>query len=427
MTKLLSRFPFLAVVALTLAMAACVSDSEIVLRDGPPGVAGSRFSDPDVVVELTASVFDWEVIPGETVTVWGYNQQYPGPTINATRGDKVRVTVHNELPEATTIHWHGFDVPWDQDGVDGLAQPAIQPGETWVYEFVATDAGTHMYHSHTNSMEQVQRGLIGALIIHPKRDARGYDHEYVFALHEIEGWFTINGKSFPATMANDMMLVKTGDKILIRMFNAGQVNHPMHLHGHQFRIVAIDGNDIDFKLVQNTYDIAPGMVVDVEIIADNPGTWMFHCHTLPHTTNRGVYPGGMVLMMDYTDHTSYFDEQVASGGDTGGHDPDTTPIPAGEVVKVSGSVEIVATDFAFDLPQFRVDAGQPLEITLRNAGVAIHNLTFKDAPYSSFKVELNAGQRDTASITFTEPGEYDFYCDIPGHENLGMSGTVYVE
>ncbi|MCI0825680.1 MAG: multicopper oxidase domain-containing protein, partial [Chloroflexi bacterium] len=103
-----------------------------------------------------------------------------------------------------------------------------------------------------------------------------------------------------------------GERILIRMINAGNLHHPMHLHGHQFKVVQLDGNPLTNPLVVNTQNIAPGQTVDVEVSGTNPGTWVFHCHVISHVTNRGVYPGGMLIALDYEDHTSYFDEQAAA-------------------------------------------------------------------------------------------------------------------
>ncbi|MCH8841193.1 MAG: multicopper oxidase domain-containing protein, partial [Planctomycetes bacterium] len=111
--------------------------AQVALGDGPAGVAGSRFTDPDLEVNLTADVVQWEVLDGEFVEVWVYNGQYPGPEIRVKEGDKVRVNLTNNLPEATTIHWHGLEVPNDQDGVPGITQPDIPTGGSWTYEFVA--------------------------------------------------------------------------------------------------------------------------------------------------------------------------------------------------------------------------------------------------------------------------------------------------
>lgn len=286
--------------------------AQVALGDGPAGVAGSRFADPDVEINLTADVVQWEVLDGEFVEVWGYNGQYPGPEIRVKVGDKVRINLTNNLPEATTIHWHGLEVPNDQDGVPGITQPDIPSGGSWTYEFVAPKAGTAMYHTHSNTFKQLSKGLFGAFIVEPREGLPQYDREYTLLLHEINGFYTINGHSFPKTLEDSLLKIKTGERILVRMINAGQLHHPMHLHGHQFNVVQLDSNPLASPMVVNTQDIAPGQTVDVEIDGSNPGTWVFHCHVIHHVTNKGVYPGGMLIALDYEDHTSYFDEQAAS-------------------------------------------------------------------------------------------------------------------
>ncbi len=275
------------------------------------GEPGHVFDDPEVEIEFTASVVDWEVYPGETVEAWVYNGQYPGPEIRVTEGQKVRLTITNELPEATTIHWHGLDVPNDQDGVPGITQPDIAPGETWTYEFAAERVGTTVYHTHSNTAKQLAKGLFGFFIVEPL-EALDYDREYTMALHEIAGAYTINGKSFPATLDDSTLLIKEGETILVRFANMGSQYHPFHLHGHQFLVMNIDGNPMPDGWRQNTIDIPPGQTVDVVIEGTNPGTWTFHCHIVPHVTNKGEYPGGMLTLLDYEDHTSYFEEQAAA-------------------------------------------------------------------------------------------------------------------
>ncbi len=286
--------------------------AQVALGDGPAGVAGSRFNDPDVEIDLTADVVQWEVLDGEFVEVWAYNGQYPGPEIRVKVGDKVRINLTNNLPEATTIHWHGLEVPNDQDGVPGITQPDIPAGGSWTYEFVAPKAGTSMYHTHSNTLKQLTKGLFGAFIVEPREGLPQYDREYTLLLHETGGFYTINGHSFPKTLEDSLLKIKTGERVLIRMINAGQAHHPMHLHGHQFTVVQLDGNPLTNPLVVNTQDIAPGQTVDVEVLGTNPGTWVFHCHIILHVTNKGQYPGGMLIVLDYEDHTSYFEEQAAS-------------------------------------------------------------------------------------------------------------------
>ncbi len=299
--------------AAVIALSACGGDKASA-EHGEPGFV---FQDADVVIDLTAEVMEWEVYPGETVEVWGYNGTYPGPEIRVTEGQNVRVNLINNLPEATTVHFHGLDVPNDQDGVPGITQPDVQPGETWTYEFVAARVGTSAYHTHSNTAQQLAKGLFGFFIVEPK-EGSDYDREYALGLHELSGlYYTINGVSFPSTLDANLLQIKEGERILVRLVNMGAQAHPMHLHGHQFLVVNIDGNTMPPNWKQNTVDVAPGQTVDLVVEGTNPGTWTFHCHIVPHVTNRGEYPGGMLTVLDYEDHTSYFEEQQAAAAEAG--------------------------------------------------------------------------------------------------------------
>ncbi len=276
--------------------------------------------------KLNAEAMNWEYVKGKTVVAWGYNGQIPGPEIRVTEGDKVRIVVTNKLPKATTVHWHGVDLPNDQDGVPGVTQEAIKPGATFIYEFVAKPAGTRFYHTHggaamVDEAEQLDMGLSGAFIIEPKNYAVSKpDREYTLILDEwntvgmtgmnkvigkmmsgninaIMGMaydvFTINGRAFPDT---ETLKVKKGERVRIRMINGGTSTiHPMHLHGHQFKVVAVDGNPVPLvaQLTRNTQPIHPGETYDIEFIANNPGTWLFHCHELHHAD------GGMITSVVY--------------------------------------------------------------------------------------------------------------------------------
>ncbi len=301
----------LLAVAVTLfaLIAACGGDP----ASADFGEPGFVFQDAEVEIDLTAEVVEWEVYEGETVEAWTYNGEYPGPEIRVTEGQKVRINFTNNLPEASTIHWHGLDVPNDQDGVPGITQPDVQPGESWTYEFVAERVGTGAYHTHSNTAAQLARGLMGFFIVEPK-EGLNFDREYTLMLHEIDGLYTVNGHSFPATLESDLLAIKSGERVLVRFANMGALDHPFHLHGHQFEVINIDGNPMPPDWKQNTVEISPGQTVDLIITGTNPGTWVFHCHVVPHVTNKGVYPGGMLIVLDYEDHTSYFDEQAAAAG-----------------------------------------------------------------------------------------------------------------
>jgi FtsP/CotA-like multicopper oxidase with cupredoxin domain len=250
---------------------------------------------------LVAEPVEREFAPGMTVKCWGYNGQTPGPTIEAVEGDRVRILVTNKLPEHTSIHWHGIFLPNGMDGVGGLTQPHIKPGETWAYEFDLKQHGTFMYHPHADEMVQLAVGMMGFLIIHPNRKQNSpIDRDFAIMLHE---WaihpgtyrpdpavmldfniFSFNSKVFPAT---DHLIVKTGDRVRIRLANLSMDEHPIHIHGHAFKITATDGGKIQpaGQWPETTALIPVGSTRDIEFVADAPGDWAFHCHKSHHTMN----------------------------------------------------------------------------------------------------------------------------------------------
>jgi FtsP/CotA-like multicopper oxidase with cupredoxin domain len=233
------------------------------------------------VFRLTCDEVQWEVSPGRTYAARGYNGAIPGPILRATEGERVRIIVTNNLKESTTVHWHGIYVPNNMDGVGYINQEPIKPGATFTYEFTLRNSGTHMYHSHHNSLDQVNRGLLGAFIVQPK-DAGSYppyDREWVMVLNDLSLGFTINGKSFPATEA---FAVKQGERLLIRFLNEGVMNHPMHLHGMPMQVFAKDGWPINPAQLCDTIDVAPGNRYDAIVEATEAGVWAFHCHILSH-------------------------------------------------------------------------------------------------------------------------------------------------
>jgi FtsP/CotA-like multicopper oxidase with cupredoxin domain len=247
------------------------------------------------VFNLTCDEVQWEVEPGKIVAARGYNGAVPGPILRATEGDRVRIIVKNNLTESTTIHWHGLYVPNNMDGVPYINQDPIKMGETFTYEFTLRNSGTHMYHSHHNSMDQVNRGLLGAFIVDPKDPSTypAYDREYIMVLNDLSLGFTINGKSFPAT---DAVVAKLGDRVLIRYLNEGIMNHPMHLHGMPQLVIAKDGWPLTPPQMCDTIDVAPGNRYDVLVEATEPGVWAFHCHILSHAEGpQGMF--GLVTAM----------------------------------------------------------------------------------------------------------------------------------
>ncbi len=258
---------------------------------------------------FTAKQVMWEPVKGHPVLAWTLDGTVPGPMIRVTAGDHVRVTINNNFPEATTIHFHGLEIPSNEDGVPGIGQDPIQPGKSFTYDFTISDnnVGTYFYHSHYDDLTQVAGGLYGAFIVAPRpgsaqaRQQVRYDQEYTQIISEMGGYYVINGKSFPDTQ---VMHVKHGQTTLVRVINLGELIHPMHLHGHFFTIVAEDGAPLAQPVQRDTLQIAPGESSDFTFYAwAAPGSiYPFHCHILSHVMNPGqsmTEMGGLITLVQY--------------------------------------------------------------------------------------------------------------------------------
>lgn len=273
--------------------------------------------DPDGAKHFTftAEQVMWEVVKGQRVLAWTINGTVPGPMIRVTAGDHVRVTLINHFPKPTAIHWHGLEVPSNQDGVPGVGMNPVQPGQTYTYDFTVNDqdVGTHWYHSHYDDLEQMGGGMYGAFIVDPRPGTVQWQQEQ--ALHvDVEytefiatmpgGWYVINGKSFPDTQP---ILVKHGQTIRLRLIGADtMMMHPMHIHGHTYTVVAEDGHMLQpsARYQKDTLEIAPGESYDATFYAwAAPGSvYPLHCHILSHLMNpnqTGDEMGGLVTLIEY--------------------------------------------------------------------------------------------------------------------------------
>jgi FtsP/CotA-like multicopper oxidase with cupredoxin domain len=247
------------------------------------------------VFELTAEEIKWEVEPGKFVEAMAFNQMVPGPMIRVREGDKVRVKVTNKMNQSTAVHFHGLELPNGMDGVPFITQPPIKPGDSFDYVFTVPNAGSHMYHSHHNSAEQVSKGLLGAFLVDPAvpNPAHRADVDALMIVNDGMHGYTLNGKSFPAT---EPIVAKLGQTVRIRFMNEGMMIHPMHLHGMHMTVIAKDGWDQPAPWKCDTLNVAPGERWDVLVKASNPGTWAFHCHILQHAESMtGMF--GMVTAL----------------------------------------------------------------------------------------------------------------------------------
>jgi FtsP/CotA-like multicopper oxidase with cupredoxin domain len=243
--------------------------------------------------DLTAQVVQWEVSPGKKVEAWTYNGVVPGPTIRVNSGDKVAIKLKNELPESTTIHFHGITVPNSMDGVPDITQPPIKPGETYTYSFTAQGPAVGMYHSHDHAEKQVPDGLFAPFLIDDVPMPNGIvpTQRIPMVLNDAGTiGLTLNGKSFPATAP---IVANYGEWVQIDYFNEGLLGHPMHLHGMPQLVVGKDGFAVPAPYQADTIWVGPGERYSVLVHADQVGTWAFHCHILTHAESEsGMF--GMV-------------------------------------------------------------------------------------------------------------------------------------
>jgi manganese oxidase len=252
--------------------------------------------------DLEAKIVKWEVSPGKLVDAWTYNGVVPAPEIHVTDGDKVRIVLKNSLPESTSLHLHGIQVPNAMDGVDPYTQPPIPPGESFTYEFVAKGPAVGIYHSHHDAQVQVPNGMFGAFTIDEMPIQQvlkdmGYtqvDKKVNMVLNDAGTiGLSLNGKSFPAT---EPVTVRVGQVLEVNYLNEGLLDHPMHLHQPVGWIIAKDGVPLLVPTPADTILVAPGERYTVIYKAVEPGVWAWHCHILTHAeTSTGMF--GMVTAL----------------------------------------------------------------------------------------------------------------------------------
>ena len=253
------------------------------------------------VFHLVAEPVKQVIVPGRTFDLWGFNGSAPGPTIQANEGDRVRIIFDNHLPEPTGIHWHGLELPIEMDGVPGIGQKPVMPGERYSYEFALHQNGTFFYHPHMAMQEMV--GMLGGFIIHPKIPYTPHvDKDFLIALQEYAvlpnstipdsmkmefNWLVFNGKAGPATTP---LIVREGERVRIRLINMGMDHHPIHLHGFTFWETGREAarQQESAWMRGNTVLVGVAQAKDIEFVADRSGDWMLHCHLPHHMMNQMV-------------------------------------------------------------------------------------------------------------------------------------------
>jgi FtsP/CotA-like multicopper oxidase with cupredoxin domain len=241
--------------------------------------------EPERRFTLTAQKARIKLSSGKTVEAWTFDGRAPGPVLRVRQGDLVEVTLINEdIESGVTIHWHGLDVPNAEDGVAGLTQDAVKPGERHTYRFRAEQAGTYWYHSHQMSSLQVRKGLFGTLTVEPRKSETEDTLDITLPAHtwfESEGDGVVGTGSLTYSMVtslgnNDTLrrkAVSPGTPVRLRLINTGGYNMTFTLTGAPFRVTAIDGTDVGepTNLRDVRLELAAGGRYDVEFtMPDTP-------------------------------------------------------------------------------------------------------------------------------------------------------------
>ena len=429
-----------------------------------------RNPDPRILeIDVTARVAEVEVAPGSRVKAWTYDGLMPGPFIRAKVGDRLIVHFTNNLPEPSTIHWHGVRVPIEMDGVPGISQPEVKPGDSFVYDFVVRDAGLFWYHPHHMSAAQVGFGLYGALLVEDPNDSVGVADQVTMVLSDIgfdksgtldaadsggaagdvfgrEGdHVLLNGRKAPA------LHVRSGAPQRWRIVNTARSRFfLLDLQGQKFTVIGSDGGLQERPTTSEILLITPGERVDVIVAPTGaPGSEMPVYSML---YNRGY---GSVEFRSI--------EQVLTLAFT--TDPAMTPPPppavsrvivppsAAGATRVDLTLTLPAMDSAghseFQINGFPYPKAKPYRAALGETQLwVIKNDTKWDHPFHlhgyffmpvdekgeplrpmAWKDTINIPMNATARVlvTFDErPGTWMFHCHILDHAEIGLMGTVHV-
>lgn len=250
----------------------------------------------------------WEIMPGATLQGLTYNGQIPGPVIRVKEGEMVRITLHNQMKVPTSLSFHGMALPHGAAGLPRQNEGLVAPGGTFVYQFFADKPGTFWYHPQVPHLDQLPRGLYGAVVVEPTRLPKTYERDFAIVFGECNApeksggkssYFLTNGKTAAGAVPLDL---KRGERVRLRMINASQSPIPLFLTGHRMEVVSTNGSDsLEPHIMRDTLTLQPGDRVDAEVIANNPGVWSLASLIPSQNLNNGKFPGGIATVVRYTE------------------------------------------------------------------------------------------------------------------------------
>jgi FtsP/CotA-like multicopper oxidase with cupredoxin domain len=414
-------------------------------------------------------------VGGQPYSTWLYNGQFPGPEIRVKEGERLRVAVENRLPEPTTVHWHGIPVPNPMDGVPGVTQSPIEPGDTFVYDFIADVAGSYLYHSHVGL--QIDRGLIGSLVVEEKTPRAAYDREYTVVLDDflpgppkpldaassraapggrmgrgmMGGMMGMMGNLVPPyagllingrpPQVPPVFETKRGERVRLRLLNpSGATTYRVAIAGHRMTVLSTDGQPVE-PLAVDALTIGMGERYDVLVEANNPGAWT----VMAVSVDADLPPARAVLK--YADAAvasppidafpeglragrllDVFDLRAVEASDS--RTPDRTidlTLSGGMMMSTAWTIDGQAYP---DADPIEIHEGERIRIRMVNHSMMLHPMHLHghffrtgDVVKDTVIVPPHMGR---ASLDFTadNPGDWFFHCHNIYHMESGMARVL---
>lgn len=385
---------------------------------------------------FTAQKEKIELDNDKTEQAWTFNGTSPGPDIRIKEGERLVVKLTNkDIDAGVTIHWHGVVLPCSQDGVAGVTQDAVKPGEEFTYSFIARYPGTYWYHSHQQSSIQARKGLIGRLIIEPRESSYSYDYDHAITLQRLNSVYLING------MTEDIQLdADPGDTVRLRILNADSRTHHMNVAGAPFRVIAIDGQDLNEpEIIENqSLPIGGGQRYDILFEMPDDGTVQVASRErrrLSVTVGAGEPPQDRVRkVFDFSPYGSPKEDQL-SGVDSFDQNHELILDRRSGNYTINGKAH-------HEIPPIVVKEGEIVKMLIRNEGggdhpMHLHGHTFKVLSKNGKPLTGSPVYMDTLLIQHKESYEIAFIADNPGlwmkhchnltHAERGMSMMVNYE
>jgi FtsP/CotA-like multicopper oxidase with cupredoxin domain len=429
--------------------------------------------DPDVVeVKLVAAPGTIQYLPDGKAHIWGYrdgsissaNVSVPGPRLEVEQGQQVIVHFENQLPEETTIHWHGLRVPNASDGTPSV-QVSVQPGESYEYRFVATNPGTFWYHPHIRSDVQIERGLYGAIVVHGGPDIP-VDADRTFVIDDVK--LEATGELSTLTGPLDIMLGRQGNVVLAngvaegrimarsgarerwRFINSANGRYfNLHLPGHTLRVIGWDGGLLAEPYEVSTLLIAPGERYEVLVDLPDPIGSALTLQTLHYDRGHSIPdPGPLsvfkVAMAGMAAQPGPLPEHWGEAVDL------TPPDSAGERVIELDEMEPAGDGLATfalggasfpDVAPLRARPGD-IEVwrlvnkTKMDHPIHLHGMFFRvldmdgvGVAHDGWKDTVNVPQQQTLrfAVRYGDAGTWMFHCHILEHAERGMMGELILE